>query len=272
MITLKQKFTDLFKKNGYYILAALCIVALAAAIGIISTNTSPKDDAENAAGFTDAQTEEYAENTEEYSQDEVAANSGSDDIDGYNADEIQDIVTQIEESKALETGSDDSETSSNAVSDTDPDTQSQAANAAVTGNAFDESQTLAWPLSGTILMDYSMNTTTYYKTLDQYKCNPGILIGADINSEVRCSYSGTVESIRGDSEHGQMVTVNMGNDFRAVYGQLKDIAVSEGEYIAAGNLIGHVAAPTRYYTEEGSHLYFELTKDEIPTDPKLFLQ
>lgn len=266
---MKQKFTELFKKNGYYFLAAICIVALAAAIGIISTNTAKDDAAENAAGFTDAETDGFTENTEE-NQEEVAANSGLDYTDGYDADQIQDIIKQIEEGQLADNTSD---TEQNTENDTNAEeTAAQAANAQATANAFDESQKLTWPLSGSILLDYSMNTTTYYKTLDQYKCNPGLLIAADINSEVHCAYSGTVESIRGDAEYGMTVTVNMGNDFRAVYGQLKDVAVSEGETVATGNMIGHVAAPTKYFIEEGSHLYFELTKDEIPTDPKLFLQ
>jgi len=287
VITLKQKITDLFKNNGYYFLAAACIIALAAAIGIISTNTSKEDSAENAAGFTDAQTDEMTENTQE-NNEEVAANSGLDYTDGYDADQIQDIITKIEEGQAAanentQTGT-GSDTNTQTAADTNDNTQTAAdstgntsgenaaAASAQTANAFDESQHLAWPVYGDLLMDYSMNTTTYFKTLDQYKCNPGLLIAADVNSEVHCAYSGTVESIRGDSEHGQTVTVNMGNDFRAVYGQLKDISVSEGDTVATGSLIGHVAEPTKYFIEEGSHLYFELTKDEIPADPKVFLE
>lgn len=293
---LKQKFTELFKKNGYYVLAAVCIVALAAAIGIISTTTSDENAAENAAGFTDAQTDAFTDNDDANTgENEVAANSGLDYVEGYDADQIQDIITQLEENQTQNTDSSntngaDSENTSSADSgtadsgnnttentsdaaDNTTDTQNAAQTATLaSANAFDETQTLSWPLSGSILLDYSMNTTTYFKTLDQYKCNPGLLIAADINTEVHCAYSGTVESISADSEYGQTVTINMGNDFRAVYGQLKDITVSEGDVVPTGSIIGTVAAPTKYYIEEGSHLYFELTKDEIPTDPKVFLQ
>lgn len=269
---MKQKFTELFKKHGYYFLAGACVIALASAIGIISATTPDNNAVQNAAGFTDAQTEEIMEETME-NPEGVAASSGLDYTEGYNADEIQDIITQIEEAQAENTNTEIAANEEENVSDTD-DAISTAAEAAAIAeiNAFDESQTLNWPLSGSILLDYSMNTTTYFKTLNQYKVNPGLLIAADINSEVHCAYSGTVESITGDAELGQVVTINIGNDFRTIYGQLKDISVAEGEVVAAGNLIGHVAAPTKYYIDEGSHLYFGLTKDEIPTDPKLFLQ
>ena len=38
-----------------------------------------------------------------------------------------------------------------------------------------------------------------------------------------------------------------------------------------GGLIGYVIEPTKYYCEEGSNLYFKLTKDGAPVDPFLFL-
>ena len=35
----------------------------------------------------------------------------------------------------------------------------------------------------------------------------------------------------------------------------------------AGNTIGFVNEPTKYYSLEGSNLYFELLKDDTPVDP-----
>lgn len=255
---LKERFTDLLKKNGFYVLAAVCVIALAAAIGIVSTNTSDtKDDmSQNAAGFTDADTKDFSENTGE-TGNEVAANSGLDYTEEYNADEIQEIITQIEESKANETEAAEDAT---------------VANASANLNAFDDTQKLTWPVYGSVLLDYSMKTTTYFKTLDQYKCNPGLLIASDINTEVHCAYSGTVESVKADAEHGMYVVINMGNDYRAIYGQLKDVNLAEGDTVPTGALIGTIAQPTKYFVEEGSHLYFEVTKDETPVDPKLYLQ
>ena len=51
------------------------------------------------------------------------------------------------------------------------------------------------------------------------------------------------------------------------YGQLKDIMVLQGDMVSAGDVLGKVAAPTKYYSEEGPNVYFKLTKDGVPVNP-----
>ena len=41
--------------------------------------------------------------------------------------------------------------------------------------------------------------------------------------------------------------------------------------VSAGEIIGTIAEPTKYYTKEGSNLYFALSKDGQPLDPTLYL-
>ena len=54
-------------------------------------------------------------------------------------------------------------------------------------------------------------------------------------------------------------------------GQLKDLNVSEGDTVKKGAIIGYVNAPTKYYSEEGSNLYFAMKKDGKPIDPIAYL-
>ena len=68
------------------------------------------------------------------------------------------------------------------------------------------------------------------------------------------------------------MTVNIGNGYRLTYGQLKETAVQEGDLVEAGEVLGYVSEPTRYYVKEGSNLFFEMTKDEKPVDPVLYLE
>ncbi len=53
----------------------------------------------------------------------------------------------------------------------------------------------------------------------------------------------------------------MGNGYELTYGQLENITVSEGSFVHVGDGIGTVAAPTKYYSLEGTNVYFKLTKD-----------
>ena len=66
--------------------------------------------------------------------------------------------------------------------------------------------------------------------------------------------------------------MELGSGYEAVYGQLKELEVKEGDMVDAGALIGYVSEPTKYYTVEGSNLYFQLLKDGKPVDPMEYLE
>ena len=50
------------------------------------------------------------------------------------------------------------------------------------------------------------------------------------------------------------------------------LEVATGEYVAKGQCIGYISEPSKYYTEEGPNLYFQLLKDGTPVNPQDFLQ
>lgn len=151
------------------------------------------------------------------------------------------------------------------------DTESQAV-FAEKKQSFGKNSVVSWPVKGDVLMDYSMDKTVYFATLDQYKYNPAIVIRADVNEKVYAGVAGTVESIATNEDTGMTVVLNLGDGYRAVYGQLKEVEQKEGETIQADEVLGYVAEPTKYYSVEGSNLYFAMTKDEKPIDPMNFLK
>lgn len=135
-----------------------------------------------------------------------------------------------------------------------------------------EEEQLLWPAAGTLLMDYSMDGSVYFATLNQYKYNPALVLGSEVGNQVLAAAKGIVESIYIDEETGTTLVLNIGNGYRLTYGQLKELAVSQGDIVEAGAVLGYVSEPTKYYTKEGSNLYFEMTKDEMPVDPILYLE
>lgn len=132
---------------------------------------------------------------------------------------------------------------------------------------FSMEQGLIRPVDGEVLMHYSMDSSVYFATLDQYKYNPAVLFDAPEDTPVSACAQGLVLSVFSNEEIGNAVTLDLGNGYQATYGQLKDIQVSEGSLIEAGTLLGYVAAPTKYYSLEGSNLYFALTCNNTPVDP-----
>jgi len=126
---------------------------------------------------------------------------------------------------------------------------------------------LVWPINGTVLIDYSMDSTVYFATLQQYKYNPGIVVGAAEGDTITANASGKVIDVFYDEELGNGVKVDVGRGYTAIYGQLKDIQVQKDSIVEAGNVLGYIAAPTKYYSVEGTNAYFALEKDGVPVDP-----
>ena len=65
--------------------------------------------------------------------------------------------------------------------------------------------------------------------------------------------------------------MNLGDGYEAVYGQLGEVTVAEGERVSQGEMIGYLSEPTKYYSVEGCNLYFELRKDGAPINPLEYL-
>ena len=130
----------------------------------------------------------------------------------------------------------------------------------------------AWPVSGNVIIPYSMDTTVYFETLDQYQCNPALYIKAEAGTEVKAVLGGTVSSVVDNRRYGKMITVDMGNGYKMTYGQLEDITFQKGDVVQAGNVIGKIAGPTDYFALEGSHLYMKMTQQGKAVNPTEYME
>lgn len=137
--------------------------------------------------------------------------------------------------------------------------------------SFSEDTLMEWPVNGTILLDYNMDQTIYYPTLDQYKLSPAIAVQAAEGAPVLASVPGTVYSIENSAQTGTTVTMEIGSGYQAIYGQLTDLTVQEGDTVKKGDIIGYVGTPTKYYSKEGSNLYFAMKQNGKPVDPIAYL-
>lgn len=137
---------------------------------------------------------------------------------------------------------------------------------------FSEDTDLLWPVKGDVLLNYSMDATIYFPTLDQYRYNPAIVISGNVNDRVTLAAKGKITDISVNEETGCTVTQDLGDGYQAVYGQLKDLNFEEGAIVEAGQVIGYIGEPTKYYSVEGSNLFFQLLKDGQPINPLDYLE
>ena len=244
-------------KRYKYVVAATCLLLSAAGfIGLYATNE--------------------AKEKEEQAKNENIVDESEDMILGSN---IFDTESEKE----------DSESAGNQLADNDqniepgPEDKQEVAqkdpveNEAPVGNVtqetlhFNPENGLVWPHEGNVLLDYSMDSTIFFPTLQQYQYNPAMIISGKVNEKVYFIAKGKITNISTNEETGCTVTQDLGDGYTAVYGQLKELNFDIGEMVESGQVVGYVGEPTKYYSVEGSNVYFQILKDGVPIDPKEIL-
>jgi septal ring factor EnvC (AmiA/AmiB activator) len=191
------------------------------------------------------------------------------DVEEEESTEASGIVEpQVPDMSAYETTEDTGKTASQ--SSVASDVMEQIAEASTLTLHFPEE--LAWPVEGKVILDYSMDKTVYFKTLQQYRYNPAVIIEGEVNQQVVSACDGKVVSILSNAKTGTTLTLDIGDGYQAVYGQLKEIPVATGTYVTKGQCLGYISEPSKYYTEEGANLYFQILKDGEPVNPQEYLE
>ena len=258
----KNERPSFLKRRGAAVGIVICFVAVIALVGVYTFNNYQKDIDEQMA-----KAEKQAEQLTEDKTEETTA----DDIVLPEAGEQEDKGTASEEnSPGTESGENGGQDSAGAgTGDADG---AAASGADTSGVWFSEGSVLTWPASGAVIMGYSMDQTVFFQTLEQYKYNPAMIISGEVGETITASAAGIVTDIAETAQTGTTVSLDMGNGYTAVYGQLTDVALSAGDYVNAGEKIGNLSEPTKYYSIEGPNLYFEILKDGEPVDPMNFME
>ena len=283
-----KNMMSFFRKNGFYVMALVLIAGILAISGIAGyvSGQSERNQAENAAEFKD-RAAGTASNEAKLAESEAAV---ADEMTGYNADLVQKILSMIEngtlaledfeeegsmngtaEASAKDAAAAENEPAEAAEDEPEADTEEAEMAGNVLNAGYSSENVMSWPVRGEVIMDYSMDKTIYYPTLQEYKCNPSILIQSEEGTDVVAAFSGTVADVYHDAQLGTVVEMSLGNGYEAYYGQLENVDVAVGDTVRQGQIIGTVSTPTRFYSIEGSHLNFRVTRDGEPVDPLDYL-
>lgn len=297
-----KTFLQKIKDNAFYLSLGLGLFAILAVVGVYTAQQNDMKVAENemdlnvASNYTDVSEEEIAETNGEVTKqnkDNVTENPDSLAQDNQTEDENlaysdkgkeadsagnankSDSEDNINATNENQNGDEQEVASNESESDTN-DSSASEQSIPTTVDAgqldFNSEKTITWPVNGEVLIPYSMETTVHFKTLDQYKCNPGMMIQAGVGTTVQNAYLGQVTNVTSDNTYGNMVTLYIGNDYSITYGQLDTIYVKEGDFVKAGQSIGTVGNPTDSFAKEGSHLFFQMSCGEETVDPMLYIE
>ena len=280
------------KGKGFILVALACFLCLSAiAFGasalsrkgekkeketndIVDLNTAKNNDEDKKDDENVAVDGNVIKNTEQEAKD-----NQTNDNQNINSNKTQtnQTINNVDKDNKEETSSvnDNSNTAADNKSDAasnEVQNKTLDVNALVSSLSFGEGSTLQWPVEGNIILNYSMDGTIYFPTLDSYRCNPAIIIQSESGTSVCAGAKGVVKEVSSNEEIGNYVVVGIGDGYELTYGQLKDITVALGDTVESNTAIGVVGEVTRYYKNEGSNVYFKMEKDGNPCDPLDFLE
>ena len=130
----------------------------------------------------------------------------------------------------------------------------------------------AWPLSGEVARFHDPDTLRYDETMGDWRTHEGIDILAPLGETVLAAHAGRVESVRKDDFLGTVVTVSHGDGFCTVYANLaEETAVSVGDWVEPGSVIGTVGATALAEVSEQAHLHFGVLRNGVNQNPLDYL-
>ena len=285
---MKEKMNQMFRDKLFLVMLVLGLLTMVAAAGVV---TIRRGSGQEQKPYVDMQGQDEYFAEEAKDQAPVAGNSNAENSESEitqeeqilaeaasNQDNAADEQGHIAEEAGPETGNgQNTGLTANGTKDDGADPAVREAGAG--GSAatalvlnFADTSKMLWPARGNVLLDYSMDSTIYFPTLEQYKCNPGLVIQSEVSTPVYAPAAARVLEAGNNEEIGDYLVLDLGNDYTVTCGQLKEITAVQGEYLEAGQLLGYVAEPTKYYTIEGSNLFLEMRHGDKTVDPLDYLE
>lgn len=96
----------------------------------------------------------------------------------------------------------------------------------------------------------------------------GIDLGSVAGASIHAAGNGTVILAGSWGGYGRTVVIDHGGGLSSLYAHQSSIAVSEGQNVLAGDVIGYIGC-TGFCT--GPHLHFEVREAGAPVDPMHWL-
>lgn len=267
---MKNKVRQMFKDKLVLVMLVLGLLTIVAAAGVVTIQRGSGLEEENPYLSMEDRNGPAAKETEEGGR--LAGASELEEEAGDSAGELP--AEAAEERTELAAGVSETGSGPETEKQEDPAAQAGAGNNAASAIAlhFGEAASLGWPVQGKVLIGYSMDTTTYFPTLEQYKCSPGMVVQSEVSTPVNAPAAARVSEIGSNEELGNYVVLDLGDDYAVTCGQLKEISVAVNDYVEKGSLLGYVAEPTKYYSVEGANVYLQLTQNGVPVDPLDYLE
>ena len=122
-----------------------------------------------------------------------------------------------------------------------------------------------WPVRGWISSTFGIRNDPFEKTK---KFHEGLDIANNPGTPIKATADGIVAFVGVNGGYGNVVIINHLNDIQTRYAHLQSYIVKSGQHIKKGQIIGYLGNTGR---SSGPHLHYEVRKNGIPVNPKLYI-
>jgi murein DD-endopeptidase MepM/ murein hydrolase activator NlpD len=122
---------------------------------------------------------------------------------------------------------------------------------------------LIWPVNGPVASPFG-----YRCLAGLCRMHEGIDIGVGEGTPIHAAASGTVIEAGWEGGYGNLTVIDHGGGLATAYGHQSSFAVSSGQHVSQGQVIGYVGCTGRCF---GPHLHFEVRVNGEAVDPLGYL-
>lgn len=127
------------------------------------------------------------------------------------------------------------------------------------------------PTGGETVNSFAADHLAYNETTRDWRTHEGVDFRCEAGQAVTAAADGTVYTVYEDKSYGMTVVVQHANGYTTHYANLsKEIPVSVGDRVKAGQVIGTVGDTACVETALAPHLHFAVYKNNAPVDPAEF--
>ena len=128
------------------------------------------------------------------------------------------------------------------------------------------------PVDGETICGYAVESLSYNQTTRDWRTHAGVDIAAEAGTEVVAAADGEVYSVYEDDTMGTTVVLIHDGGYSTSYASLaKEVMVTPGDQVTAGQTIGTVGRTALLESTLGDHVHFSVSCSGQRLDPAEFL-
>lgn len=124
-----------------------------------------------------------------------------------------------------------------------------------------------WPASGRLTSGFGMRRSPFNRTVMQF--HSGIDIAGVHGSAIYATAEGVITSASYRGGYGNLVIISHGYGFETYYAHLSRFAVSSGQRVKRGQVIGYMGRTGRV---TGTHLHYEVRVNGVAVNPMSYIR